>query len=168
MFCPNCANRIEIGQKFCRTCGLKLEDIFLVVAKQIPTKNQATLQKRKDLFDKLGIFSLSCFGAVGIGFLFFQVIYYKLILFGADVLFWSGFAAFAIFGLLAIFFFNYPKLFMNFEKVNSGLLESEVENPNVTNKLLEESSLGPNLSVTENSTELLFIERKQKKSGDSK
>ena len=42
-------------------------------SKNAVTEN-AKLQKRKDLFEKLGILSLSCFGAVGIAFLFFQVI----------------------------------------------------------------------------------------------
>src|SRR5207244_450907 len=118
MFCPNCAAKIETEQNFCRFCGLKLEEVLQVVAKQIPTKEYAKLQKRKDLFEKLGLFSLSCAGAIGIAFFVFKVIYYKLILFGADVLIWSGFAAFATFGLLAVFFFNYPKLFMDLENVN--------------------------------------------------
>ncbi len=164
MFCPNCASEIEIEQKFCRSCGLKLDEILRVVAEQIPSEEFAKLQKRKELFEKLGIFSLSSFGVIGIAFFFSKVIYYKMILIGADVMFWSGFIAFVVFGLLAVFFFNYPKLFMNLENVNPNLLKAkEKKISNSTNKLLPEGFIEPIPSVTENSTKLLFVENKTKK-----
>ncbi|HEX8288201.1 MAG TPA: zinc ribbon domain-containing protein [Pyrinomonadaceae bacterium] len=104
MFCPNCAAEIDSEQNFCRSCGLKLDAVLRAIAGQTPTKEYAKLQKRKDLFEKLGIFSLSCSAIIAIGLFFSKVIYYKMILFGADVLYWSGFTALIIFGLLSIFF----------------------------------------------------------------
>jgi hypothetical protein len=164
MFCPNCGVENKSEQNFCRACGLKLDTITRVVAEQFPTKEYALLQKRKALFEKLGIFSLSGFGLIAISFLFAVVIYYKMILFGPNVLFWSGFAAFAVFGLLSVFFFNYPKLFMKFEKINPRLPPPEQAQISVpTNQLLEEKSFEPIGSITENSTELLHIERKARK-----
>src|SRR5829696_6441428 len=111
MFCPNCAAKIGVEQNFCRSCGLKLEAVLQVVSEQIPTKEYAALQKRKELFEKLGLFSLSSFGLIGICFLIAKIAAYKMILFGENAIFWSAFAAFIAFGLLAVFFFNYPKLF---------------------------------------------------------
>jgi len=165
MFCPNCANKIEIEQKFCRYCGLKIGSIVQIVSEQNPDNEFIVLQKRKELFDKLGVFALVCFGSIGFSYLFYKIIYYKMILFGENVMFWSAFAAFIVFGLLAAFFFNYPKIFMN-EKL-SGLKEkmSEAEKNQIgaeTNKLLSESRFEP-ASVTENSTELLHIEQKTRK-----
>ena len=164
MFCPNCASKIEIEQKFCRSCGLKLEAVVQVVSEQIPTKEYAKLQKRKELFEKLGIFSLSAFALIGFAFFISAVGYYKIILFGADVIFWFSFAAFAAFGLLTVFFFNFPKLFMNIDTVNLRLSnpeEGEISKP--TNKFLPDGFIEPIPSVTENSTELLFVENKTKK-----
>jgi hypothetical protein len=164
MFCPNCAAKIEIEQKFCRSCGLKLEALMKVVSGQIPTKEHAKLQKRKELFEKLGIFSLSSFGLIGICFLIIKVAAYKMILFGENAIFWSGFAAFVIFGLLAVFSFNYPKLFMKLDEVNPNLFApEEKELAGVTEKLLPDASFEPIPSVTENTTGLLYAEQKTKK-----
>ncbi|MEP6901268.1 MAG: zinc ribbon domain-containing protein [Actinomycetota bacterium] len=164
MFCPNCGAENKSEQNFCRSCGLKLDAISQVVAEQFPTKEYAEFQKRKELFEKLGIFSISSFGLIGIAFLLALVGYYKMILFGADVIFLSGLAAFMVFGLLSVFFFNYPKLFMKFDKINPRLSPIEQEKISTpTNKLIEDKPFEPVPSVTENSTELLHIERKTRK-----
>lgn len=164
MFCPNCGGENKSEQNFCRTCGLKLDAISQAVAEQKPSKEYAELQKRKELFEKLGIFSLSTFGIIGFAFLIAKAVYYKILLFGADVIFWSGFVAFIAFGLLSVFFFNYPKLFMKFDKINPRLSadeEKQISRP--TKKLIEDKPFEPVGSVTENSTELLFVENKTKK-----
>ena len=164
MFCPNCGAENRSEQNFCRSCGLKLDVISQAVAEQTPTKEYAELQKRKELFEKLGIFSLSSFGLIGLTFLLAKVVYYKLILFGADALFWSGLVAFFAFGLLTVFFFNYPKLFMKFDKINPRLSpneEKQISQP--TQKLIEDKPFEPAASVTENSTELLPIKNKTRK-----
>ena len=164
MFCPNCGAENKIEQNFCRSCGLKLDAISHAVAAQFPTKEYAELQKRKELFEKLGFFSLSGFGVIGIAFIIAVIGYYKIILFGADVIFWTGFAAFMVFGLLSAFFINYPKLFMKFEKINPRLSPDEQEQLSVpTDKLLEDKPFEPIGSVTENSTELFPVENKTRK-----
>jgi uncharacterized membrane protein YvbJ len=164
MFCPNCGANNTPEQKFCRSCGLKVDAISQLVAEQTPTQEYAKLQKRKELFEKLGIFSISSFGLMGIGFLLWKVMYYKMILFGAEAIFWSAFTVFIIFGLLSVFFFNYPKLFMNFDKLNPRLAPAENEKvANPTNKLLEEKPFEPVPSIVENTTDLLPIESRTRK-----
>lgn len=164
MFCPNCGGENKSEQNFCRTCGLKLDAISQAVAEQKPTKEYAELQKRKELFEKLGIFSLSTFGIIGFSFLVAKAVYYKIILFGADTIFWSGFVALIVFGLLSVFFFNYPKVFMNFDKINPRLAPDEAKQiSQPTQKLIEDKPFEPAVSVTENSTELLPIENKTRK-----
>src|SRR5215213_5854721 len=102
MFCPNCANKIEIEQKYCRFCGLKIGSIIQIVGEQNPDNEFLVLQRRKETFEKLGVFALICFGSIGISYLFYKIIYYKMILFGENVIFWSAFLAFIVFGLAAV------------------------------------------------------------------
>ena len=156
MFCPNCAAPNTDDQSYCRSCGLKLGAISKEVAEQFPSAEYAVLQRRKRLFEMFGIGSLSIAGLIGLGSLLAKVFFYKLILFGPELLFYSAYGALILFGLLAVFFFNYPKLFMNFEKVNPRLPADSVNvHPSpTTNKLLEDPPFEP-ASVTEHSTELL-------------
>src|SRR5215204_1253197 len=165
MFCPNCANTIEPEQKFCRFCGLKISSIVQIVAEQNPDNEFLVLRRRKEVFDKLGVLALCCFGSIGISYLLFKVVQYKMILFGESAIFWSAFLAFIVFGLLAVFFFNYPKFFMNekLSELKEKMSESEKNQIGAeTNKLLSESRFEP-ASVTENSTELLAVENKTRK-----
>lgn len=164
MFCPNCGSENKTEQNFCRLCGLKLDAIWQAVAEQTPSEEYAILKRRKDVFDKMGVVSLSVFGIIGFSFLFAKVIQFKLAFFGENVLYWSGFIAFVVFGLLSVFFFNYPKLFMNFEKLNPRLSPSEekqISQP--TTKLIEDHPFEPVASVTENSTELLLNKNQPRK-----
>lgn len=79
------------------------------------------------------------------------------------MLFYAAFAALLLFGLFSVYCFNY-KEFVNFDKLNPRLpvVENEGEVEKVTtNKLLDDRIFTP-ASVTEHSTELLEIPRKQK------
>jgi len=109
----------------------------------------------------LGIFSISTAGLIGLCLMLAKAFYYKLILFGPEVLFYSAFAALILFGLLSVFFFNYPKLFMKFDKLNPRLPAATANNDLSlpTNKLLNDPPFQP-ASVTEHSTELLPSRRK--------
>jgi hypothetical protein len=162
MFCPNCGAENRVEQNYCRSCGLRLDAISHLVGEQFPTKEYAALQKRKERFEKLGLLTLFLFGFLAFALVFGEAAYYKIILFGANVVFGAAFAAMIGFGLLSVFFFNYPKLFMKFDKVNPRLpsnSETEVAGK-TTRNLLEDKPFQPISSVTESSTELLPVKKK--------
>lgn len=160
MFCPNCGDQNNAEQNYCRFCGLKLDSIARTVAEQLPSTEYAALRKRKRLFEKLGVLTISVSGLIGLCIIFAKAFYYKLILFGPDLLFGSAFAALVAFALLSLFFFNYPRLFMNLEQLRSYRLPEQEANSRNTNKLIEAPPFAP-ASVTENSTELLSVPRKK-------
>lgn len=166
MFCPNCGSSNQPSYVFCRACGLKLDEVKRVVAEQIPSEEFAALQRRKELFERLGLFSLAISGIVGISMLVWKVGEIKASIFGPEVLIWSAFGALAFFGLASVFFFNYPRWFMDFEKLNPRLdpAKPEIESKDrTTAKLLEDPIFEP-ASVTEDSTELLATPRVKTKS----
>ena len=115
--------------------------------------------RRKERFEKFGMLSLVITAIVGLSMFLYKVGAYKAGLFGEATLLWIAFGAFALFGLLAVFLLNYPKMFMNFEAVNPRLESDKSSRPRATKKLIEDR-LFVAASVTEHSTELLEIFRK--------
>ena len=165
MFCPNCGAENNSEQNFCRSCGLNLNAVIRSISEQLPSNEHARLQRRKELFEKLGSFSLTISGIIAFSFLIFLAVYYKMAWLGPEVLFWSGFGALIGFLLLSIFFLGYPKLFMKFERLDHRerhTSEPEIAAP--TTKLIEDRPFEPIPSVTEDSTDLLPApDRRQRK-----
>ncbi len=153
MFCPNCASQNDSAQHYCRTCGLKLDAIVADVAAQRPSEEFAYMLKRKRRFELLGVASLSIAGIIGLSLLMANAFYYKLQIFGPELLFRSAAVALLVFAAASIFFFNYPKFVMKFDRVDPQL-EPQEEKPATTNRLLADPPFEP-ASVTEHSTELL-------------
>jgi hypothetical protein len=162
MFCPNCAARNDAEQHYCRTCGLKLAAISREVAEQFPSEEYAALAIKKRRLEMMGVCSLSVAGIIGLMLLLSKVFYYKMILFGPEVLFTSATGALILFMLLSVFFFNYPKLVMKFDKLNPRLPAAGVDeqSPRDTNKLIDDRPFEP-AAVTEHTTELLTSHRKK-------
>ena len=161
MFCPNCAANNIFDQLYCRTCGLKLEAIAAELADQIPTAEYAEMQRRRERFEKLGVATLALFALIGMILLLSKIFYAKMLLFGPEALFWSATIAMLGFGILSIFFFNYPKVAMKMDKVNPRLPSPEPLKTGVfTNKLLADALFEP-ASVTEHSTELLRAKKQR-------
>jgi hypothetical protein len=102
---------------------------------------------------RLGVFSLSTASGIGLALLFAQVIYYKLMILGPELLFGGAIGAVVLFLLASVFFFNYPKLFMKLDRPDSHF-PGQTETSIPTNKLLDDPPFEP-ASVTEHSTELL-------------
>jgi len=156
MFCPNCGVENQVDLSYCRSCGLRLDAVSQVVADQFPSEEYAALQRRKHLFEKLGLAALSIAGLIGLMLLLFQVALYKLILLGPEVLFGASIIALMVFLLLAVVLSVYPKFFMRFEKANPQLSPTD-ESPSsaTTGKLLEDRFFEPVPTITENTTDLL-------------
>lgn len=157
MYCPSCGTNNQAAHNYCRSCGLKLDEISRNVAAQFPSPKYAALIRRKELFEKLGLASLTVTAVIGLSAILYKVGAYKAELFGATTLLWAAFGAFALFGLLALFFFNYPK-FIELDKTNPRLEPHEPAKSIDTQKLIEHREFEP-ASVTEHSTELLEVPR---------
>jgi len=156
MFCPNCGNETN-AQNFCRSCGIRVEKILKLLVTEIEEKEKTSSQKRDDLFRKLGFVSLSLLFGLGFGVIFYLTVYYKFLIFGVETIAAIGLIAAFLLGLLSLIFYNLPKF------LNSEVKENEIEEARITNKLLSEGNFEPIPSVTENSTELLFVENKKRK-----
>ena len=153
MFCPNCAAQNDASQHYCRTCGLKLDVIATELTLQKPSEEVAALLKKRARMELIGKSALTISGIIGFFLLLTQVVYYKLILLGPEVLFGSAIGALVLFLLASIFFLAYPKFFLKIDRTTPHSPEQpELATP--TSKLLNDPPFEP-ASVTEHSTELL-------------
>lgn len=164
MFCPNCGKENHADQKFCRSCGLKLDAVSQVVNDQLPSEEYAAMQHRKRILERLGFASLSIAGLIGLMSLIFAVALYKLIVFGPEILFWASTIALMVFLLLAATLIGYSKLFLRFEKSDPQPVSLD-ESPliHTTGKLIEDRPFEPVPSVVENTTDLLPRRNKERR-----
>jgi hypothetical protein len=153
MFCPNCGTQNDTPHLYCRTCGLKLDAIVAALAVQNPSEELAALLKKKRRTELLGKSALSIAGIIGLCLLLALAFFYKLELFGPQVLFGSAIGALIVFLLASTFFFSYSKFFLKIDRMLPHI-EEPSELSTSTSKLLNESTIEP-ASVTEHSTELL-------------
>jgi uncharacterized integral membrane protein len=161
MYCPNCGANNSTEQKFCRSCGFNLEKTVESLLEQKPDSEHAGLQKQKEIFRKIGLFFLLFFSIGTFAFILNEAIKLKVTFWGWDNLISFAILGFAICGMLSIFFFNYHK-FAGKKEWNSVALAKEIESKE-TAKLLEDKPIEPIPSVTEPTTDLLFVENRTKK-----
>src|SRR5688500_4891112 len=104
MFCPGCGSNNSTEQKFCRSCGMNLEQTAMSLLEQFPTAGRASLQKQERMLERFGQIAFYGFGGVilvGV----FSIIYLfitQLVLSGRN--FWGGLllAAFILFAGLTL------------------------------------------------------------------
>jgi len=162
MFCPNCGKETN-EQKFCRDCGIKVEKIFKVLVEEIQEREKSSIEKRNDLFRKLGFISLSLLFGLIFSYIFYLAVYYKFLIFGKEAMGAIGLIVMILLGILALVFFNLPNFFDRKEVSEQFSNDKEIEKARITEKLLSEGNFESVSSVTENSTELLFAENKTRK-----
>lgn len=164
MFCPNCGANNTTEQKFCRSCGLNLEQTAASLLLQIPSAQSANLMRREKLIEKFGKFALGGLGIIGVIAVIagIYVLIARIIATGTDIfttILLIGFIVFALLSLIFVFFNESLK-----EKkanFNSELKKNLIEKD--TGKLLEDRTFAPISSVTENSTDLLKSRNRTKK-----
>ena len=165
MFCPNCGANNSTEQKFCRSCGLNLEQTALSLLEQMPSAESAELLKRQKNLEKFGSIAFGGFGLVLLTAVcaIIYLIFTKVILSGNSVFGGILLIAFIVFAIstLAYVVFN-EDLKERMQKTNPAL-NNELAEKRDTAKLLEDKPFEPVGSVTENSTELLYAKNKTQK-----
>lgn len=158
MYCPNCGTTTSTDQNFCRACGLGLEKIALSLSEQMPTRVDQSLQARKDRLEKMGVAALSVFGLGVLSFLLYSV-GYKLMMTQGNVLAGLAIIGFVIMiacGLTSVILFARAK-----ELGDEASKRPQQNLPETTKELLTEGHFEPVPTVTERTTELLAVERRE-------
>lgn len=109
MYCPKCGEPNETALKYCRSCGLGLEQVekaFLAeVRKALPDEGWLS----EAFFGRLSKVFLVAFLLVGFAFLFSIAVYYKFLIFGAETMGLFGVFGFLLLGFLSLAFYVLKK-----------------------------------------------------------
>jgi zinc-ribbon domain len=164
MYCPNCGTKTSADQKFCRACGLGLEKIALSVNEQLPAKMNRSLQEQKERFEKMGVAALCVFG-LGVLSIIAYGIGYKLMESKGDILTVLAFIGFIIMmacGLTSAILFAKAKDVG--KEATTRPSQPDLSSGESTKELLTEGHFEPIPTVTERTTELLTVEKRDSNS----
>ncbi|MBC7932740.1 MAG: hypothetical protein H7Z38_19435 [Rubrivivax sp.] len=157
MHCPNCGTKTSTEQKFCRSCGLSLDELARVLTEQLPEARARLLERQQKVEQWLGRVS-GAFVAMFVCALIVGVVW-GVIMKGQIL---SGLLLLAfIIGAVASL-----SLVVYNESLKEKLGQPAAPDPALpvsapTGKLLSESHFEPVPSVTERTTELLAVEERQ-------
>lgn len=164
MFCPNCGANNSTEQKFCRSCGLNLEQTALSLLEQVPSAESAAILKKERALEKFGSVAFTGLGiAMLLGVMgLLYVILTKMVLAGSSPLAGALLMVVIVFATLTLaYVFMNESLKERKSKLSPELLK-ELEDKRTTGNLLEEGNIEPVPSVTERTTELLYSRKKTK------
>lgn len=168
MYCPKCGAETSIEQKFCRTCGLGLAKIASELTEQLPFNPDDKTLSEKERLERIGVAALSVFG-LGMFALFLYFIVYKMMMVQGKVTAGLALIGLAIMmgsGLLSVI------LFAKAKEAEEAASKRKIQgaanvSPTPTKELLTEGNFEPIpvSSVTDRTTELLFVEKGETKRG---
>jgi hypothetical protein len=162
MFCPNCGSNNSTEQKFCRSCGINLQQTALSLLEQIPSAKSAELIRKRRTLEKLGGIAFTGLGIViGLGILgLLYSIFVKMVLSGTEVYEGIAMMLFIVFASLSLAYVILNETLKDKESKIGPDLAKEIDKARKTGKLLEEGNFEPVMSVTERTTNLLHVENK--------
>lgn len=159
MYCPNCGKQNSAEQKFCRSCGLSLEKVVASLAEQLSASDfDKNLQERKRKVDRW----LNITGGTAISIVVGSVLWgiiYEIIIVNGEVLGGSIFLAFVV-GLILVALLAVYRDTLEKTSSKHKMLQSTLLKVDETARLSPGSGGEVMASVTEDTTELLTIERK--------
>lgn len=162
MYCPNCASKNSVDQKFCRSCGLNLEQTALSLVEQATGEMAGKIELSQRKLDRFGKIAFGGFGVIvlaGIVGLIYTIIM-KMVLSGTQPVVGVMLALFVIFAGLALTYVAFNEnLKEKREAIKKGRAPAEIDQPSAAT-LLSEGYPRPVPSVTENTTDLLPVKNK--------
>lgn len=164
MFCPSCGAKNSTEQKFCRACGLNLEETALSLVRQFPQIRGAELGAAERRLKTLGNIAFGGLGLVGlvavIGMIY--TIFVKFILDGSSVVSGIVFILLLVFAVLGLTYVILNESLKEKQRpARDASIEPELEAGNKAT-LLEEKYFEPAASVIEDTTALLEVKRTTK------
>ena len=167
MYCPNCGKANSSEQKFCRACGLNLEDTARSVTEQLPAAMQdQRLAKRKQLVENL-LFGIAGVGITAFVLLIIGTIISEIIIGKGNVVGGIVFIAFLLAMGVALLLVLYRQSLIEATAkrplpVNDNeLADGETPLPEASTRQLADPYFEPVPSVTEPTTDLLVTSPKK-------
>ena len=164
MYCPNCGTKTSTDQKFCRACGLGLEKIASSLSEQLPTKVDLSLQQQKERYEKLGMAALGVFGLGLLSFVLYAIGSKVMMTHGniLAILVILGFVIMIACGLTSVVLFATAKEVG--EATTKRPSQESLTSSESTKELLTEGNFETVPSVTDRTTDLLVVEKRDSKS----
>ncbi len=162
MFCPACANPNSVEQKFCRSCGMNLEQTALSVREQKGDEALLQIDAEQRKLERFGNVAFTGFGIVlivGICALIGYVLQ-QMVFSGTRPLFGVLLAAFIIFAGMALTYVIWNESLKEKREKLKTPRELPTPDPNLQLPPRDTNDLIPVPSVVEGTTELLDIKRK--------
>ncbi len=157
MYCPGCGKENSIEQKFCRDCGMNLENSAASLREQFPNSARTSLEREEKLHRRFGQIAFTGF-AIVVDLAIIAMIYFiftNMVLSGDRP--WTGvfLIAFILFAGLSLAYVIWNESIKEKrEKLQQTPAPEALPTP-PTGKLLNESTIEPVPSVVEDTTKLL-------------